>query len=51
MKSSVLKNTMPISYVQHGFCTLYQLQNKKKPLSEVCLNFCDFCTTVEGNFS
>ena len=39
MKSSFLKNTMPISYIQHGFCTLYQLKNKKNQLSEVCFNF------------
>ena len=36
---SFLKNTIPVSFDQHGFRILYQLQNKKNQLSELCYNF------------
>ena len=39
MKSSFLKNTIPISYVQHCFHGVHNLYNKKKQLLEVCFKF------------
>ena len=39
MKSSFLKNTIPISYIQHCFHEVYALYNKKKQLLEVCFKF------------
>ena len=52
MKSSFLKNTIPISYVQHCFHGVYNLYNKKKQLSEGCFNFFlrRFYGQVRGNF-